>query len=146
VNQPTSSNGGALWTSLTVVVVSPRVQLMQELHCPRLGTGKCRTSLQSSTRLLNHSSSNTTSPSSFAFNLAWKATSIVISCPFCCPSIAPTTGPEFWRSVCRVMQSDIVRSTNGCSCTAGLVSEARAVERRGFGEASAMITVCGGYG
>lgn len=37
------------------------------------------------------------------------------------------------------MQSDMVRSTSGCSCTVELLSEARAVETSGFCDASAMI-------
>lgn len=37
------------------------------------------------------------------------------------------------------MQSDIVRRTSGCSCTVGLVSDARAVESSGFMELSAIL-------
>lgn len=39
--------------------------------------------IQSSNRLLNHSSSSTTSPALFDLSFAWKATSMVTSWPFC---------------------------------------------------------------
>lgn len=55
--------------------------------------------------------------------------------------IAPTTGPSCWRSVCRVMMSVMVRSTSGCSCTVGLVSDARVLDTSGFCEPAAMTTV-----
>lgn len=90
---------------------------------------------------MNHSSSSTVSPCSFDTSFAWKATSIVTSWPFCCPTIAPTTGPCCCRRVCRVMQSVIVSSTSGCSCTVGLVSEARVLETSGFWESPAMIAL-----
>lgn len=39
------------------------------------------------------------------------------------------------------MQSDMVRSTRGCNCTEGELSEALVVEMSGFCEASAMLVV-----
>jgi hypothetical protein len=95
--------------------------------------------LQSSNRLLNHSSSSTASPSLLDFNFAWKATSIVICWPFCWPSIAPAIGPSCCRNVCRDMQSEMVRSTSGWSCTVGLVSEARVVDRSGLAVESVIL-------
>jgi hypothetical protein len=97
------------------------------------------TNLQSSMRLLNHSSSSAISPSSLDRSFAWKATSIVMFWPSCAPNIAPTTGPFCCRNVCRVTQSVMVRSTSGWSCTVGLASEARAVETSGFPEVTAMF-------
>lgn len=93
---------------------------------------------QSSNRLLNHSSSSTTSPWTFISSFAWKATSIETFCPSWAPNIAPTMGPVCWRIVWRVMQSDIVRSTSGCNCTEGEPSDARVVEMSGFCEAPTM--------
>ena len=63
---------------------------------------------------------------------------MVMFWPSCAPNIAPTTGPACCRSVCRVTQSVIVRSTSGWSCTVGLASEARVVETSGFPDDSAM--------
>lgn len=64
---------------------------------------------------------------------------MVIFCPSCAPNMAPTTGPVCCRSVWRIIQSDIVRSTSGWRCTVGELSDARVADMSGFCEASAMI-------
>ncbi|KAI7596175.1 hypothetical protein KC316_g60 [Hortaea werneckii] len=53
-------------------------------------------------RSANHSRSSTTLPSDSA-SLHSNAFSSVKLRPFCCPMIAPTTGPCCWRRVWRVM-------------------------------------------
>ena len=94
-----------------------------------------------SNRSLNHSLSNCTAPSDPTCTLLSKATSIVISRPFCCPKIAPAIGSCCFRIVRRAIVSEIVRMTRGWSWIAGLVSEGEVLASSGFEDAASAITL-----